>query len=62
MSDRERVVGLFEGVPVGFTGWWHLAMIIHPDSTVNLIDGRDQESYNQFITKLKKQNEKSHTS
>jgi hypothetical protein len=58
MPDGERAVGLFEGIPVGFTAWWHLSMVIHPNSAVELIDGRNAEDFNQFITKLKTEYEK----
>lgn len=58
MPDGERAVGLFEGIPVGFTAWWHLSMVVHPDSTVDLIDGRNLEDFDQFITTLKKDYEK----
>jgi hypothetical protein len=57
LPGGEPVIGLFEGIPVGFTAWWHLSMIMHPDCTVTLISGNNIEGFNQFIIKLRKEYE-----
>ena len=53
MPDGERIAGLFNEVPFGFTGIWHLSMIMHPDCASSVISGSNPDMFNQFINELK---------
>lgn len=52
MPDGERLAGLFDGIPVGFTAIWHLGMVWHPNSAGDLITGKES-IYKPFLEKLK---------
>lgn len=47
--------GLWDGIPIGITAKFHLSMFAHPDSSLELIDCRDQEAFNKFLSLLPQQ-------
>ena len=51
-NENERVCGLWNGIPMGFTYVWHLSILWHPDSEVNIIDCRNDEAFNTFLNSL----------
>ena len=53
MPDGERLSGLFDSMPVGFTAIWHLSIMWYPSSSGEVITGKES-IYTPFLEQLRK--------
>ena len=50
---NEKLVGLFDGTPIGLTLFFYRGLVEHYDVPVKFIDCGDETRWNEFLTTLK---------
>ena len=51
-NDNEPLIALWNGIPMGFTYAWHLSILWHPDSVVEMINCTNPDAFNNFLNSL----------